>query len=158
MHNCIIQIDKESFDDREDDLITSDDFINSFDWFVPEIADYVRDFDNDEETLENIKYTLDRPGLRYADGKLTIVSKEAYFLDRYKEFIDIARDVCQWSLDDFISGKKWMEISTMYDLYDDKFCTYIADGYHGITTLDDFIRDCENGTEFYVGNALDYHF
>lgn len=155
MHECIIQLDTTPFD-HKDDLMTIDDFISDFDWFVPERADYVDEYDDENEMHEAIKSALDRPGLKYAGGKLTIISKEAYFLDRYNVFLKLVRDACKWSLDDFINGKKWIELRDLNDLYEDELGTCVVDG-SGLKTLDDLIRYSKNGDEFYVGSALDYH-
>ena len=153
MHCKIIQLNDKSI--RKNDRIDMDTILNQCEWFVGSIADYVDDV-KDEIRGEVLEFHLKRTGFKFSRNKLTIVSAEDYFKNRYQKLIESASELSRTSLEDVASGKAWMLVWNINDCYDDKFGDYIYyDGY--LETMDSFVRNNE-GETFYVGGVVDYHY
>ena len=157
MHSRIFQVSKKR--------ITKDNRIEEWryeDNFVGRVDDYVvktEDTDNDLKWLTTCK-----KGIKVTKKSrvitLEIVSKEEYFEQSFEEFKELIKKFNDYTLSDFIDSKNWFDFYQLKDSYDDKHAFYIDDNdeYFGIATLDEFMRNVENGDIYYIGNTFDYHF
>lgn len=150
MHGTIYQIAKDPIDPK--DYIGESDLP---DWFVESKVDYV-DRMNEEYTLERAKRTGSRPGLSFdpETRKLTVTDVHAYFQEKYDEFIKIAEEIAQWTMDDFID-RSGFKMFLLNNVYNEEAGIYVYSEDEGIQTLDEWMR-CD-GTYAYIGTAFDYH-
>lgn len=157
MHSRIFQVSKEP--------VTEDKLIEEYryeDGFVGRIADYVvkqGDITEDIEWLTRCKKGIE---VTEKDGitTLKIVSKRDYFEGAFENFQKLINKFSDYTLSDFIDSKNWLDFYQLKDSYDDQHAFYIDDNdeYFGIATLDEFMRNVEDGDIYYIGNTFDYHF
>ena len=158
MHSRIFQISKNPI--TEDQLLTEDRYID--DGFVGRIADYVSeqmDVEDDLNWLINCQKGIEL--IKEDDTfKIKIVSKKDYFEKSFEEFQNLVKKFNDYTLDEFIDSKNWFDFYQMKSCYDDKYAFYFddSDDYFGITTLDDFVRNVEEGSIYYIGKTFDYHY
>lgn len=154
MHSRIFQVSRKPI--TEDNYMIEADFYDH--WFTREIADYVdSDTYRDDDIswlakLDGIEVCVDDNGNDY----FIVVDKELYFKNQYNVFIKAINNLTRCTLSEFSTG-----INEMYYLnsfYNDKFGIYIQDDDRfGLVTLDEFMRNVENGDKLYIGCTLDYH-
>ena len=160
MHSKIFQISSKPI--YEIDYIIAD---NYFDWFVPSIADYTDDL-NEEEVKNCIDWFINiylKDIVTCEDGKITIINKEKYFEKKYTKFKDKINALQNTTFKQFIGEEMsnlHMDIMSAKAAYIDEYSIYIDDNgeYSGLETLDEFMRRSKNGDVFYIGNVIDYHF
>lgn len=161
MHSKIIQISRNKI--PEDERTIDDDYYyDGFSgWFVPSVADYVTSMDEEEQkrAMENLnaEFVSIDPKAR----KMTILSKEKYFEQPYKMFLDAAARCSKASFEEFMRDYNdlraaWFKVCWTYE---DKHSIYVdlKDG-DGLMTWDAFLRMVNNGDVFYIGSVLGYHF
>ena len=157
MHSRIFQVSKNK--------ITEDNKIRSYRYdegFIGRIADYVVDSESRKDDLKWL--TSSHKGLQVSTkGKntiLKIVSKTEYFEEKFEEFQEYLNKLKDYTMEDFIDSSKWLDMYRLQDAYIDEHGFYIDDNdeYHGIITLDEFIRNAEDGDVYYLGSIFDYHF
>lgn len=172
MHSRIFQVSEKSV--AEKDYISDDDIPE---WFCPGIADYVCGLENPERDRDKeISYLLKclEDSVK-GDGKdgFTLVNRAAYFEARKTAYLKYAKQVVEalespdglrLFMNDRSGGPEVSEkVSdfniarvSMNDAYVDKFGTYFY--YLGdLVTQDEFLRQAEDGTKFYIGAILDWH-
>ena len=157
MHSRIFQVSKNKI--AEDDLIKE---YRYNDYFVGKVADYVVASDSKKQDLEWL--TSCNKGLEIVVGdncyKLKIVSKAEYFEKKFEGFKENLEKLSNYSLEDFMSNGKWLDMWNLKNCYDSEGGFYIDDNdeYFGIATFDHFMRSVEDGDIYYIGNTFDYHF
>ncbi len=122
--------------------------------FVGQVADYVSDEDVEkEETLESfIEYI--GPDYVVRDGDTIIFKtgfKKQYFQSRLNQ---LKQMVAKTTLEQFMNSVYAYDLST---LIEDRFGFYIYDDDYW-QTFDDFARDLEEDTIYYIGSVIDYHY
>ena len=157
MHSRIFQVSKKRItkDNRIEEWRYEDDFVGR-------IADYVvktEDTDNDLKWLTTCKKGI-KVNKKSRVITLEIVSKEEYFEQSFEEFKGFIKKFNDYTLSDFIDSRNWFDFYQLKDSYDDKHAFYIDDNdeYFGIATLDEFMRNVEDGDIYYIGNIFDYHY
>ena len=157
MHSRIFQVSKNK--------ITEDNKISSYRYdegFIDRIADYVVPTESRKDDLEWL--TTCHKGLEVSTkGKnttLKIVSKTEYFEKKFEEFQEHLNKLKDYTMEDFVDSSKWLDMYRLRDAYNDEHGFYIDDNdeYHGIATLDEFIRNAEDGDVYYIGSTFDYHY
>ena len=158
MHSRIYQV-------SEKPITTFADEYRYEDWFVGTHADYVspveyqsEDYMSDLKWLQNategIKVDLKK-------GTITVVSKKEYFDDKHDAFKDILEELSDTTLEEFSNSNHslWSKMYELKATYEDKSSFYIDDNYEnlGITPLDNWVRNVEEGKEYYIGTITDYH-
>lgn len=160
MHSRLYQISKTPID--RDDYIEEDKYYDH--WFTSSVADYVdgdTDRDDDIEWLQNC---YGNKGLSFSkddSGEYFIVEdKTKYFEAKFKEFQKELKELSEKTLDEFMSGESDMSMYRLKTSYDDDCNFYIDDNYeyHGVATFDRFMRSATEGTKYYIGATIDYHF
>lgn len=155
MHSRIIQISKEKID--KDDYIEESDY---WDNFVGPIADYVsEDTDRDGDIEWFVEILKDSIEYNKDEESFTIKDRKKYFERSYDKFMKILNEISDtMTLDKYMSPCDTV-IYSLKSTYDDKFGFYIDDKgeYHGLSTLDNFMRYAEDGQKFYIGGTMDYH-
>ena len=155
MHSRIFQVSKNKIEEPISDYRYDEGFVGR-------IADYVV---KSESKQDDIKWlTTCHKGLEVEtkDGVTTlkIVSKTEYFEKSFEEFQEYVEKVSTYSLEDFIDSSKWLDMYRLKDAYNDEHGFYVDDNdeYFGIATLDEFMRNVQDGDIYYIGSTFDYHF
>ena len=157
MHSRIFQVSK--------NRITKDNLIEEGrydEYFIGKIADYVVESKDTEDDLKWL--TTCKKGIKVTKKNgatiLKIVSKEEYFKKSFEEFQELIKKFDHYTLAEFIDSKNWLDFYRLKDSYDNQHAFYIDDNdeYFGIATLDEFMRNVENGDTYYIGSTFDYHY
>ena len=127
-------------------------------WFWNEVADDSRTIKDEDCAIHRIETALNRPGLLFnrKDRTLTVVSKEEYFREQYGSFIEQVKRFTDISLKDFADGT-YVDMWNMDQSYEEKFGTYMFFN-EDLITLDELIRQSDNGDRYHTGSLLDYHY
>ena len=161
MHARIYQISKNPI--TEDDYITEDRY---YDWFVGSVADYVDGQTNRQGDLENLKENMERLGIAKFSSDLsfmTIVDKSKYFDVKYIRWKELLSQLLATPFEVFCGGEGVNSLSMaeygLREVYDDKYGIYMDDNgeYYGNQTLDEFMRNTNDGDIWYFGATIDYH-
>ena len=132
-------------------------------WFTNSVADYVNGDTDRADDIEWLKSCYDNSGLSFGadeNGEYFIVEdKTKYFADKLETFQANLKELSAITLDDFAISKYDMQMYRLKEAYEDKYGFYVDDdGGWGMNTLDACIRYSENGTKYYIGATIDYHF
>ena len=149
-HSRIFELSKDKID--KDDYLTASYFDEGS--FVGEIAEYTSDSEDRDADIDWLKKVTDGVFEITKDGKVRFLNggKVKYFANRYNSFMAKVRDM---TIEQFSSGS--YDAYVLREIIDDKFSFYVyAD--NGLDTLDSFIRDAAEGTEYYIGGIVDYKF
>lgn len=158
MHSRIFQVKTKPIDGQ--DYIRESDYYDH--WFTHQIADYVNE---DTDRDYDIKW-LSECAKGYEVGEddngeyLIVNSKEEYFASAYARFNHLLAQIGKPTMADFIDVNG-IDMWRVNNAYEDKFGFYIDnyDCQYGseLMTLDAFIRRCDVGVKYYIGNTIDYH-
>lgn len=158
MHSRIYQISKNPID--KVDYIDESNYYDH--WFIGSIADYVNEDTDRTNDIEWLKECYNNEGLSFGvdnEGEYFIIADKAkYFSKRFVTFQKTLKELSELTLDDFSSGRSGMQMYTLKAAYDDKFAFYVDGDDTGMETLDECVRSSSNGTKFYIGATIDYHF
>lgn len=126
-------------------------------WFLRTIADRVddsnRDVDIDILTRKAIRtgFTVDKDNNK--KDYLLIKDKHRYFIDKYTHFHQVAHEMAQWTISDFINHRN---INRIRYAFAEKFEDYVV--YEGgLIPFDEFMRIAKEDVKYYIGGTLDYH-
>lgn len=152
MHGLIFQLNDEIID--KDDFLTEEEL---YDDFVGIIADYVDgDIDRDAAIGELI-LSLTPYGIIYDPTEQSIVFKKGFKKAFFKErYTNLKKYISKLTLEEFSGSTDTFPLYCIKKTIEDKFGTYIYFGYSCIT-LDEFVREMEEGKKYYFGSAIDYH-
>ena len=154
MHSRIFQVSSEP--------ITEENYISEYrydDYFVGQNGvDYVVESDSKQDDLNWLKNTS--KGIEVTENTIKVVSKKEYFEKSFEEFQEYLEKLSSYNMEDFIDPKNWLDFYHLKDAYDntDGFQIDDNDEYFGITSLDNFVRNVEEGKTYYIGKTFDYHF
>lgn len=160
MHSRIYQISKTPID--RDDYIEEDNYYDH--WFTGRVADYVNDDTNRDDDIEWLQSCYGNNGLSFGcddNGEYFIVEdKTKYFGAKFEKFKNELKELSEKTFDDFMGRGSEMSLYRLKSSYDDEFGFYIDDcgEYHGLETFDGFMRSTTEGTKYYIGGTIDYHF
>ena len=166
MHSRIFQISKYPIKQKEYFDTSRYDY-GEHEGFVGEIADYV---DNGNDRLSDIQWFKECYGTSLefiSKDKFKVIDKRNYFKGRVEAFFENIKELQNVKEDDFIQGSKIPMLMCLTEsIYRDRFGFYIDrddtlksgeyDEFFG--PMDDFMRDAEEGEEYYIGNTIDYHY
>ena len=131
-------------------------------WFRNSVADYVNGDTDRESDINWLKHCYDNKGLSFGvdDGGeyFIIEDKFKYFAKSFETFQQALKELSEVTLDDFVNGLCGGRVYTIKAAYDDDLGFYVDGDDTGMQTFDDFIRYNSNGTKFYIGATIDYHF
>ena len=131
-------------------------------WFTNSIADYVNGDTDRVEDIKWLKECYDGKGLEFGvdDGGeyFVIVDKMRFFEENFNTFQTTLRELMDASIDSFVSHKIDSLVYRLKSMYDDEFGFYVQDDNCGLCTLDYMIRSKAEGSKFYIGATIDYHF
>jgi hypothetical protein len=158
MHSRIFQISKNPID--KVDYIEESNYWDH--WFIGSIADYVNGDTDRESDIEWLKHCYNNEGLLFGvdeGGEYFIVEdKHKYFAKNFEAFQKALKELTDVTIDDFITGKYGMNMCNLKLAYDDELGFYVDGDDTGMETFDSCIRSSSNGTKFYIGSTIDYHF
>ena len=155
MHSRIYQISSEPI--KEENLIEEYryDEWNRADYVVKETSE--TDIESDLEWLQtaNKGITVDTKA-----KTIVITSKKEYFDEKHDKFKELLEKLQDVTLEEFISTKNHFTVEDLKDAYEDKHGFYVDDNdeWIGLTNLDNWVRNAEEGKVYYIGNIFDYHF
>lgn len=146
----------------EDTFITACDYEDS--WFVPAIAEYVRDCANRQSDICTLMNMLEANQLAVTDREansfeLLPSARSIYFEGRYKQFHTYLTELSRVQEDKFISCHSEVE-GLLYQLnrsFSEQFGTYVAGDENELISLDEFIRTADAGIAYYIGGIVSYH-
>lgn len=154
MHSRIFQVSREP--------ITEENYISECrydDYFVGQNGvDYVVESDNKQDDLNWLRTA--NKGIEVTENTIKVTSKKEYFEKSFEEFQEYVEKFNNYNMEDFIDPKNWLDFYRFKDAYDstDGFKIDDNDEYFGITSLDNFVRNVEEGKVYYIGKTFDYHF
>ena len=153
MHSRIFQV--------SENPITEENYISEYrydEYLVGQDGiDYVVESDSRTEDIEWLK---NHKGLEITEDTIKVVSKKDYFEKSFEEFQEYIEKFSNYTTEDFINPQNWLDFYRLKDAYDDQDGFKIDDNdeYFGITSLDNFVRNVEEGKTYYIGKTFDYHF
>lgn len=130
--------------------------------FREEVTDHIYVISNEEmnEAIESlIEYTFPFDYITYNPKEKTIIlkdgTKKKYFEGQFEKFKQISANM---KLEDFIKPISNDHLYYLMQSIERTFKTYVYfDGYMEYITLDEFIRQAEEGKQkYYFGNVLKY--
>lgn len=157
MHSRIYQISEKPITEFTDEYRYEEDFVGSHADYVAEVEhdseDYVSDLKWLQSTTEGLEVNL-------KEKTITITSKKEYFNKKHDKFKELLEKLQNITLEEFSSVNTYFDIFDLNSAYEDKYSFYIDDNDEscGITTLDNWVRNAEEGKKYYVGSIFDYHF
>lgn len=133
-------------------------------WFVPAIAEYVRDCADRQAEICSLMNMLKANQLAVTDREtnsfvLLPNARNIYFEGRYKQFQRNLVVLSQIPEDKFICCHSEVE-GLLYQLnrsFSNQFDTYIADDGDELIPFDEFMRTADEGVTYYVGGTVNYH-
>ena len=157
MHSRIYQISKEPIQNFISEDRYYEGFVGSHADYVSEVEYKSDDYLNDLKWLQNATEGLE---VNIKEGTITITSKKEYFAKKHEDFQKLIEELSDVTLEEFSSGKLEFKISDLKCAYDDKYSFYADDNdeYTGLTTLDNWVRNAEEGEVYYIGTIIEYHF
>lgn len=151
MHSRIFQVSKEPITDlihesRYDEYFVGQDGV-----------DYVVESESKKDDIEWLKH---KKGIEVTENTIKVVSKKEYFEKSFEEFEELIEKFRNYTTEDFINPQNWLDFYRLKEAYDDQsgFKMDDNDEYFGITSLDNFVRNVEEGKVYYIGSTFDYHF
>ena len=164
MHSRIIQISHEP--------VEADEYISPWlycddHWFVPQIADYVAEDENRDESIEWFFDCLSQASSFIVtfeeDGQRGFILKDgfrdAYFSEMHQAFINALQDLADYSsYEHFRDGELGGKLFSLKEAYDEKLGMYVESNESGLITLTEFLRGAEIDRRYFIGGTLDYHF
>lgn len=157
MHGRIYQI--------ETHPVANDEFLNigwDLEDIKPEIADYVDEDPNPAYSIACLKVSLNaRCGNTITIFENSFILhegfREVYFQRPYEKFQEYLRKLENCSLADFATGKNWMSIYNLKDVYECTTGDHVWSNGDYLETRDKFMRCAEPEVRYYFGGTLDYH-
>lgn len=151
MHSRIFQLSTEPI--KKEDYITGDTIIHDT-GFIGYVADYVSEEVDRKEDIKWLLESITPYGAIYDEKEECLIFPKG-FKERYfeKKFAALKEIVQEMSLEDFANDSllAYKLKSTIID----RFSFYIYEDYY--EPIDDFIRNLEVDTKYYIGGILDYH-
>ena len=153
MHSRIFQVSTEP--------ITEENYISEYrydEYLVGQDGiDYVVE---SESRTDDIEWLKNHKGLEITENTIKVVSKKEYFEKSFEEFQEYVEKFSNYTIEDFMNPQNWLDFYRLKDAYDDQNGFKIDDNdeYFGITSLDNFVRNVEEGKTYYIGKTFDYHF
>ena len=154
MHSRIFQVSSEP--------ITEENYISEYrydEYLVGQDGiDYVVESDSKQDDLNWLKNTS--KGIEVTENTIKVTSKKEYFEKSFEEFQEYVEKLSNYNMEDFINPQNWLDFYRLKDAYDSENGFKIDDNdeYFGITSLDNFVRNVEEGETYYIGKTFDYHF
>ena len=157
MHSRIYQVSEKPVEDFISEDRYYEGFVGNYADYVSEVEHKSDDYLNDLKWLQNATNGLE---VNIKEGTITIISKKEYFEKKYEEFKKLLEELEATTLEEFIGNKCAFKMTSLKYTYDDTAGFYIDDNddYVGLTTLDNWVRNAEEGKTYYVGTIIDYHF
>jgi superfamily II helicase len=153
MHSFIYQLSNEII--KEDDLLYEEEL---YDDFVGQIADYVNGNIDRNAAINELVISLTPYGIIYDPTDQSIVFKKGFKESFFKErFAKLKKYVSELTLEEFSGSTDTFPLYCIKKTIEDKYGMYIySDNVY--ITLDEFVRNMEEGKKYYFGSAIDYHF
>lgn len=146
----------------EDDYITASDYEDS--WFVPSIAEYVRDTADRQLGVRALLTMLESKQMATVNHETNSFMllpnvQSIYFEGRYSRFRKLLAALSRVQEDRFIYYQDEIEglLLQLNGCFSEQFGAYIAGNNEGLIPLDEFIRTADEGVTYYVGGIVDYH-
>lgn len=153
MHSRLFQI--------SDQPVYEDDFTSEYDYydgFVGGIADSIRKeagYDRRQGIKELRNLLQGAAEVDVKNGRIKIIDKMKYFEPMFRQFKKHLASVNGMSLEDF-AGANIYHANKMFDAFVRRYEFYVDWG--GMyETLDELMREVQNGDKLYVGAVFDYH-
>ena len=150
MHSRIFQVSNKS--------IAEENFIKESRYDEETKFDYVVT----SKIAEDLKWLSSVKGLEIdvEARTITLVSKEDYFKRKYYNFLKLIEELHGASLNEFANDSLRFKIYELKQTYEDTTGFYIDDNGEefGLVTLDEWVREVEEGRVAHVGQTFDYHF
>lgn len=146
--NLIVQLSCEPITN----FMSAEDFANSDDSFIGQIADYVYEASEPYETMISMFLECLNGSVEYNKDKnsIKIIDKKKYFESYYNEFLKLTEN---------LSIEKYMDLYWSYMLrknVNENFGVYVLVDY--AKSLQDQMLEANEGDEYFIGGIFCYHF
>lgn len=157
MHSRIFQVSEKPITEFTDEYRYEEGFVGSHADYVVGVEYDSEDYISDLKWLQNVAEGIE---VNLKEKTITITSKKRYFSEKHDKFQELLEKLHDMTLDEFISPKNRFDVADLNDAYEDKYSFYIDDNdeFFGITNLDNWVRNTEEGKKYYIGSIFDYHF
>ena len=157
MHSRIYQISEKPITEFTDEFRYEEGFVGRHADYVDEVEHGSEDYMADLKWLQNATEGLE---VNLKEKTITITSKKEYFSKKHDTFKELLEKLQNITLEEFSSVNTYFDIFNLTSAYEDEYSFYIDDNdeFCGITTLDNWVRNAEEGKKYYVGSIFDYHF
>ena len=157
MHSRIYQISEKPITEFTDEYRYEEGFVGSRADYVAEVEHDSEDYISDLKWLQNVAEGLE---VNLKEKTITIKSKKEYFNEKHDKFKELLEKLQDITLEEFSSNKKYFDVHMLKEAFEDEYSFYVDDNdeFCGITTLDNWVRNAEEGKKYYVGSIFDYHF
>ena len=156
MHSRIFQISSKPIDEKN--YINEDRYYSHDTGFVGSVADYA--VANNEPS--DYEWLNSQPGISVdlRNKTFKLVSKEDYFRASYMKFKEYLAEAEQMTFEDFICGRSIETFVALTNSFENIYAIYVddIDECNGLITLDDLVRNSEDGTVWHLGATINYHF
>ena len=157
MHSRIYQISEKPITEFTDEYRYEEDFVGNHADYVVGVEYDSEDYISDLKWLQNVAEGLE---VNLKEKTITVTSKKQYFSEKHDKFQELLEKLQDITLEEFSSVSIYFDIFDLKSAYEDEYSFYIDDNDEscGITTLDNWVRNAEEGKKYYVGSIHDYHF
>ena len=157
MHSRIYQVSNEPIKDFISEDRYYEGFVGNYADYVSEVEHKSDDYLNDLKWIQNATNGLE---VNIKEGTITVTSKKQYFNEKHDKFQELLEKLQNITLEEFSSRTRYFDILDLKSAFDDEYSFYVDDNdeFCGITTLDNWVRNAEEGKTYYIGTIIDYHF
>ena len=157
MHSRIYQISEKPITEFTDEYRYEEDFVGNHADYVVGVEYDSEDYMADLKWLRNVTEGLE---VNLKEKPITVINKKQYFSEKHDKFQELLEKLQNITLEEFSSRARYFDILDLKSAFDDEYSFYVDDNdeFCGITTLDNWVRNAEEGKKYYVGSIFDYHF
>lgn len=158
-HSVILQISKQPI--KEEDYFCADSYYyDDGGNVIGNAVDYIRDLSLTEmqEELKSMEFFQHKGfAIDAKERTLTIVSKAAYFEEKYAKVQKACQEMLDMGMDGFIEPHAAFVIMNIGYYGNDDYGLQLSEYDGSCDSMDYFMRVAHEGDVYYIGAVIDYH-
>ena len=161
MHSRIFQISK--YPIKEEEYAEACHYCENH--TVLGFSDWTSDDSNRTKDIEWLKKPAEGAFNFKEDGSFIVADKKKYFGAKYRAFKEQLRQIQAHLTPEYFSENSHsakrdisLEMYLLNDAYNETFGFYADFDGCGVITMDEFVRNAEEGETYYIGGTVDYHY